>query len=590
MATTRRIRWYPPPPPSPRILHLPLRRPVRRKTSSKNHLNPKIVVPKESPELLSHQSNHPRGKLETLFDQERVFSKTVPIVLLNSSPSVGHHYGGDGNGRRERVEEDFEFGHKCEEPEDINENEKWRFQAEILRAECNFLRMEREIALRKLEINRVQTQKTLRSAGKKKIYQGKNVDSVLEEEIDELEEKLNDLHRKSGVTDIEIRKCDNFDLKASVLQRRLEKLEFDDKYVKEIQQLAESSLTIKPNNNNHRFTDVEILGKKMEGISKGMLEKMEAEYRSMLSSTATSSATVSGTSSASTSSRYEFPHNSFSSSKKDYQYHQRRERTVPEEKVCAGRCKMIVRKIVEQVRSEMEQWSQMQDMLGRVRVEMEELQASRDYWEDRALNSNNQVQSLESSVQDWREKAHVNETKVSELQKQISELQVKLKRSRTERNQNSSRIKNLEMTQGGDLSQKEKEKRVLICSLKENPKANLSKQTIKHQYSDVGRTKECPTHSGNTGSNRSPLSEIKNSSSPKSRQIGRTTLMSPSYSTEKHHRANCSKQNRDNFGFGRKHDGAYHNGSIRTPLEEVGNLASPKFRQKRRESYPFVLV
>ncbi|KAI3894542.1 hypothetical protein MKX03_027572 [Papaver bracteatum] len=580
MATTRGKRWYPPPPLSPRILHLPLRRHVRRKTSSKNHLNPKIVVPKESSELLSHHSNNPRGKLETLFDQERVFSKTVPIVLLNSSSSVGHHCG-----RRERVEEDFEFGDKCEEPEDINENEKWRFQAEILRAECNFLRMEREIALRKLEINRTQTQKTLRSAvetlisGKKKIYQGKNVDSVLEEEIDELEEKLNDLHRKSGATYIEIRKCDNFDLKAPVLQRRLEKLEFDDKYVKEVQQMAESSLTIKPNNNNHRVTDVEILGKNMEGISKGMLEKMEAEYRSMLSSTATSSATASGTSSSSTSSRYEFPHNSFSSSKKDYHYHQRQERTVPEEKVCAGRCKMIVRKIVEQVRSEMEQWSQMQDMLGRVRVEMEELQASRDYWEDQALNSNNQVQSLESSVQDWREKAHVNETKVSELQKQISELHVKLKRSRTERNQNSSRTKNLEMTEGDFHKRRRKRE------------SNLSKQTVKHQYTDVGRTKECPTHhSGNTGSNRSPLSEIKNSSSPMSRQIGRTTLMSPSYSTEKHHRATYSKQYRDNVGIGRKHDGAYHNGSIRTPLEEVGNLASPKFRQKRRESSLFVLV
>ncbi|MCL7035645.1 hypothetical protein MKW94_010746 [Papaver nudicaule] len=325
MATTRRIRWYPPPPPSPRILHLPIRRPVRRKTTSKNHSNPKIAVQKESPELLvSNQSDHhPRGKLETLFDQERVFSKTVPIVLLNS-------YGGQhciGDGRRERVEEDFEFGDKCEEQEEgVNENEKWRFQAEILRAECNFLRMEREIALRKLEINRVRTQKTLRSAGKKKIYQGKNVDSVLEEEIDELEEKLNDLHRKSGVSDIEIRKCDNFDLKASVLQRRLEKLEFEDKYVKEIQQMAESSLTINPNNNNHRVTDVEILGKKMEVISKGMLEKMEAEYRSMLSSTTTSSATASGASSASTSSRY----NSFSSSstnllRKDYQYHQRQQ-------------------------------------------------------------------------------------------------------------------------------------------------------------------------------------------------------------------------------------------------------------------------
>lgn len=44
------------------------------------------------------------------------------------------------------------------------EEEKWRFQAEILRAECNLLRMEREFALKKLEKNRVKMETTLRSA------------------------------------------------------------------------------------------------------------------------------------------------------------------------------------------------------------------------------------------------------------------------------------------------------------------------------------------------------------------------------------------------------------------------------------------
>ena len=42
--------------------------------------------------------------------------------------------------------------------------ERWRFQAEMLRAECNFLRMEREVALRKLERNRSQMEAALRSA------------------------------------------------------------------------------------------------------------------------------------------------------------------------------------------------------------------------------------------------------------------------------------------------------------------------------------------------------------------------------------------------------------------------------------------
>lgn len=37
-------------------------------------------------------------------------------------------------------------------------------EVEILRAECKFLRMEREVALKKLERNRVQMERTLRSA------------------------------------------------------------------------------------------------------------------------------------------------------------------------------------------------------------------------------------------------------------------------------------------------------------------------------------------------------------------------------------------------------------------------------------------
>jgi len=66
--------------------------------------------------------------------------------------------------------------------------------------------------------------------------------------------------------------------------------------------------------------------------------------------------------------------------------------------LCSGHCKAIVRRIVEQVRVETEQWSQMQEMLGQVREEMEELQASRDFWKDRALNSDSQIQSLHTDV------------------------------------------------------------------------------------------------------------------------------------------------------------------------------------------------
>lgn len=44
------------------------------------------------------------------------------------------------------------------------EEEKWRFQAEMMRAECNLLRMEKEIAVKKLQRTRVKMDKTLRSA------------------------------------------------------------------------------------------------------------------------------------------------------------------------------------------------------------------------------------------------------------------------------------------------------------------------------------------------------------------------------------------------------------------------------------------
>lgn len=89
-----------------------------------------------------------RGKLESLLDQERTFSKSIPIVLLNSV--------GDCE-RRGRVEVD-------REAEGGFAEEKWMFQADILRAECNFLRMEREVALKKLERNRIKIERTLRSA------------------------------------------------------------------------------------------------------------------------------------------------------------------------------------------------------------------------------------------------------------------------------------------------------------------------------------------------------------------------------------------------------------------------------------------
>lgn len=145
---TRRTKWHPtpPPPPSPKILNLPRSRRTRQK-------QPKTIT-KNYPFGLHQKYYTYKGKLESLFDQENDLEP--PIVLLNSnlnsisSPSAE---------RRERVEEKEQCGGGGG-----FEEEKWRFQAEILRAECNFLRMEREFALKKLERNRVKMERTLRSA------------------------------------------------------------------------------------------------------------------------------------------------------------------------------------------------------------------------------------------------------------------------------------------------------------------------------------------------------------------------------------------------------------------------------------------
>ncbi|XP_047937678.1 uncharacterized protein LOC125185221 isoform X2 [Salvia hispanica] len=91
-----------------------------------------------------------------------------------------------------------------------------------------------------------------------------------------------------------------------------------------------------------------------------------------------------------------------------------------QENKCSGRCKAMVLRIMEQVRAETEQWSQMQTMLEQVRGEMEQLQASRDYWENRAYTSEFQIQSLRHSVEEWKQKALDYEKEVHELENKVS--------------------------------------------------------------------------------------------------------------------------------------------------------------------------
>ena len=53
---------------------------------------------------------------------------------------------------------------------------------------------------------------------------------------------------------------------------------------------------------------------------------------------------------------------------------------------------------MEQVKAELEQWTEMQDMLEQVRLEMQELQSSRDTWQHRAMASDISLRSLNSQV------------------------------------------------------------------------------------------------------------------------------------------------------------------------------------------------
>ncbi|GMJ07085.1 hypothetical protein like AT1G51405 [Hibiscus trionum] len=430
---TRRAKWqYPPPQPTPRIIHLPRR--SRRK------------APKASPRISKGMM------LGSLFDQERSRGG-VPVVLVS-----------DDEMRRGRVaaeEEERGSGGGVA----FVEEEKWRFQAEMLRAECNLLRMERKIAVKKTERRRVHMERTLKSAAqillsaRKNICEGKDVNMVLlEEQINELMEKIEKLQKRSGVKDLEMNKCSNFDKKVSSLQKQLEKfglkgISDEEIRVKEIRDMAESSLSIKIRSEDDDHN-----------------RNVEDEYSDLSSSSSQQSHKGS---------------------------------------VCSGHCKAVVHRIVEQIRAETEQWSQMQDMLGMVRDEMEELHASRDFWEDRALDSDYQIQSLQSAVKEWRQKGLASEAKANELQAQIYVLRQEVERLMQERDGKIVRARIASPM--NQEAQNETEKRVLVCRLKEDDPS--PKELLRD-----GRRKPQTCSTGLLPIRRSPLREIGNMSTLKKQQ------------------------------------------------------------------------
>ncbi|KAM3303558.1 myosin-3 [Capsicum chacoense] len=578
---TRKPKWHPtpPPPPSPNILHFP-RRTHRR--------NPKNTKKKQLYPLELHEKYYYKGRLDSLFDQERdqfqygrTSSVINPIVLLKTSATTSSSASTAAQ-RRERVEEQEQEGGAgagaagggglaTQEGAGARLEEKWRFQAEMLRAECNFLRTDREFALKKLEKNRLQMEKTLRLAvqtlisGKKKIFEGKNVNAVLEQEIEDLAEKLEELKKSCKNKDFEVRHCSNFDKKAYHLQKRLEKLGglTDGTALKELQQLTQLTNEIDKESKN-TSTDVELLREKIEGLSKGMLDGMEEEYGAIHSSTADSSIA----SSASTSKRidsYTDPSSTFSTRQQSSQ-----DMMPLEENKCSGRCKAIVRRIVEQVRAETEQWSQMQEMLQQVRGEMEELQASRDFWENRAVDFAHEIRSLQSTVEEWKDKAQAFETKAKDMKCELTAAEDELEKSRTKKAMAHDQ-REVTSTPNSPLmslaKQIEKEKRVLVCRLKEEKNANQKLQ--KQRAVEVISTKDLP-----------PISLGKQLEKEKHMLMHRL---------KENRRANDRSCRRELSPVGRRkeHPFSKESGVLkRPPFKDLGNSSPLLVRQNSKAVYP----
>lgn len=61
-------------------------------------------------------------------------------------------------------------------------------------------------------------------------------------------------------------------------------------------------------------------------------------------------------------------------------------------------CKEVMRRVLEQVRAETDHWNEMQVMVEKVRVEMEELQVSRDLWRRRASSAELNLRLVHAKV------------------------------------------------------------------------------------------------------------------------------------------------------------------------------------------------
>ncbi|XP_074558465.1 uncharacterized protein LOC141814401 [Curcuma longa] len=472
----RNRRWLPPPMP-PTILNLPQ---LSRRSRAVNKTSPRL-----------------ERKLVDLLDRDRHARTTTPP---RPAATPSRESGGDSSGE-----------------------DKWRFQAEILRAECNFLRMERKVALRKLERNRAKMEDALRSAmdtlilRRKKIDCSESVEAALDASIEELKEKVEELRLGNGGCSGRSRGISrgvhprssgrrNFDRQASVLRRRLEKME-DDPNVKDIQeisvpaglgkkitepeQLEAEEIASPGSSHSGRFPDeVEILRRKMEGLSRGMLERME-ECSYLLSANDGSMITSNSNKGEKRNLR---PIGCATAIENGSLIQIQQPSPPPNNQgeemglLSCCHCKELVGRIMQQVRAESEQWTEMQEMLDQVRVEMEELKSTRDRWQRRAISSEVNFHSQHAQKLEWKQKARSSEHRVIELQKLVKELQKELQPLRTKLlNAPPSSPVHSEFQPAGDPlrmaqnqqnrsfnSYKEKEKHILVCHL--NSQNSLSQR------------------------------------------------------------------------------------------------------------------
>ncbi|XP_072982666.1 uncharacterized protein [Typha latifolia] len=290
----------------------------------------------------------------------------------------------------------------------------------------------------------------------------------------------------------------NFDRQVSALRRGLEKLAADEACVKEIHEI--SSAPPDKKQTEEELSDVEMLKRKMEGLSKGMMEMME-EYGNLLSATNsdTNSSRREGCGKKSSSKR---SNGHMRVRKKVHGHYEQRleeqKQALVEEWAVAsvGSCcdyRKVVGRIMEQVRSETEQWTQMQAMVEQVRLEMQDLQSSRDLWKRRAIAADVNIRSLHAQVQEWQHRAQVSGSNADKLQKQVSQLQNKLRLLKVEHLNHASSRDHSESNRSGFVTSKihqqeslvpskEKEKHVLVCRVKNSPSNFLRRSPMQ----DIG--------------------------------------------------------------------------------------------------------